>query len=75
MERTPKERVVFDADVYDEDFLREYLSDDYEMYKDELEVDFDTYVEESSDRLFEVRDEDYREEMAALQVVFSGQAL
>lgn len=44
--KNPKERVVFDADVYDEDFLREYLSDDYEMYKDELEVDFDTYVEE-----------------------------
>ena len=72
MERTPKERVVFDADVYDEDFLREYLSDDYEMYKDELEVDFDTYVEESSDRLFEVRDEDYREEMAALKSYFPG---
>ena len=72
MERTPKERVVFDADVYDEDFLREYLSDDYEMYKDELEVDFDTYVEERSDRLFEVRDEDYREEMAALTSYFQG---
>lgn len=72
MERTPKERVIFDADVYDEDFLREYLSDDYEMYKDELEVDFDTYVEERSDRLFEVRDEDYREEMAALTSYFQG---
>lgn len=70
--KNPKERVVFDADVYDEDFLREYLSDDYEMYKDELEVDFDTYVEESSDRLFEVRDEDYREEMAALKSYFQG---
>lgn len=71
--KTPKERIVFDADVYDEGFLREYLADDYEMYKDELEVDFDTYVEEKSDRLFEVRDEDYREEMAALTAYFDGE--
>lgn len=72
MEKEPKKRVIFDEDVYDEDFLREYLADDYEMYKDELEVDFDTYVEEKSDRLFEVRDEDYREEMAALKAFFDG---
>lgn len=45
MERTPKQRIIFDEDMYDDEFLRDYLAEDYEIYKDELDISFDEYVE------------------------------
>ena len=28
MERTPKQRIIFDEDMYDDEFLRDYFAED-----------------------------------------------
>ena len=74
-ERTPKERVIFDENTYDEDYLRDYLHDDYEMYKDELEVSFDDYVRHRQEEgaLYDIEESDWDEELSALTAFFDGE--
>lgn len=67
MDKTPKERIVFDEDMYDDEFLRDYLAEDYEIYKDELDVSFDEYVEHRRNEgaLYDIKERDFTEEMAS----------
>ena len=69
MERTPKQRIIFDEDMYDDEFLRDYLAEDYEIYKDELDVSFDEYVEHRRNEgaLYDIKERDFTEEMASLR--------
>lgn len=69
MERAPKQRIIFDEDMYDDEFLRNYLADDYEIYKDELDVSFDEYVEQRRDEgvLYDIKERDFTEKMASLR--------
>lgn len=69
MDKTPKERIVFDEDMYDDEFLRDYLAEDYEIYKDELDVSFDEYVEHRRNEgaLYDIKERDFTEEMASLR--------
>lgn len=61
MERTPKQRIIFDEDMYDDEFLRDYLAEDYEIYKDELDVSFDEYVEHRRNEgaLYDIKERDF----------------
>lgn len=69
MELTPKQRIIFDEDMYDDEFLRDYLAEDYEIYKDELDVSFDEYVEHRRNEgaLYDIKERDFTEEMASLR--------
>lgn len=69
MERTPKQRIIFDEDMYDDEFLRDYLAEDYEIYKDELDISFDEYVEHRRNEgaLYDIKERDFTEEMASLR--------
>lgn len=73
MEQNPKERIIFDESVYDVDYLRDYLRNDYDMYADELEVPFDKYVEYRQEEgvLYDLMQQDYSDEMASLSDFFS----
>lgn len=70
----PKERTIFDASLYDEDFLRDYLEDDYELHKDDLEAGFDDYVAFKREEgiLDVLMATDYEDELAQLKSFFSG---
>lgn len=72
MDKTPKERVIYDESVYDEDFLRGYLEEDYENFKDDLEIDFDTYVTYKQDEgvLSDLMTRDFDEEIAVVERFF-----
>lgn len=58
MERTPKQRIIFDD-----------LAEDYEIDKDELDVSFDEYVAHRRDEevLYDIKYWDFTEEMSSLR--------
>lgn len=72
MAKTPKERIIFDDSVYDEDYLREQLEERYVAYGEMEELN-DDFVDEHWYLLDEYRQADYEEDVGALADYFSGQ--
>lgn len=70
---TPKERVIFDEDVYDEEFLREQLEERYVTYGDMNELN-DEFVNEHWFLLDDYRQTDFEEEMDALKAYLDGKS-
>ena len=69
--KRPKERIIFDEDVYDEDFLRERLEELYVDTGDMAELN-NEFVNENWYRLDDYRQTDFDEEMDALKAYFEG---
>lgn len=70
---TPRERVIFDDSVYDEDLLRELLEDRYVINGDMPELN-DDFVDENWYQLDEYRQQDYEDETTALADYLHGEA-
>lgn len=68
---TPKERIIFDDSVYDEDLLRELLEDRYVINGDMPELN-DDFVDENWYQLDEYRQQDYEDETTALGAYLDG---